>query len=229
MRDNLTTIPLSEIFEKQDGCPVCRLRDTVEARVVEFVTGAAMMEPDVRQRTNEEGFCATHFAQLLAQQKRLPVALVLESHLARLDERLFGKGALPFSRPAPAKKYPLAGEVASSCFVCDRTQWALERLLDTLARTYAAERDFRALFDAQPMLCLPHYYALLATGEKALGKKEFAQYADAAAAVCRAGLTALREDVAWFCRKHDYQNRDADWGNARDAIERAGRFLTSRG
>ena len=33
MRDDITSIPISEIFEEKDGCPICRLRNLLEKRV----------------------------------------------------------------------------------------------------------------------------------------------------------------------------------------------------
>ena len=43
MRYDITNIPVAEVFEERDGCPICRLRDQLEQRVVEYITGAAMM------------------------------------------------------------------------------------------------------------------------------------------------------------------------------------------
>lgn len=37
MRDNIYTIPVSEVFEPKCGCPICRLRDTLENRCVEYI------------------------------------------------------------------------------------------------------------------------------------------------------------------------------------------------
>ncbi len=45
MREDICTIPISEVFEPKEGCPICRMRDTLENRVTEYITGAAMMEP----------------------------------------------------------------------------------------------------------------------------------------------------------------------------------------
>ena len=28
------------------------------------------------------------------------------------------------------------------------------------------------------------------------------------------------EDVSWFSEKYDYQNKDADWKNSKDALQR---------
>ena len=75
MRDDITSIPISEVFEPRDGCPICRLRNTLEDRVVEYITGAAMMEPDVRIETNKQGFCIDHYRMMLKKRNRLGVAL----------------------------------------------------------------------------------------------------------------------------------------------------------
>ena len=48
MREDICSIPISEIFEPKDGCPFCRMRDMLEDRMATYITGAAMMEPDVR-------------------------------------------------------------------------------------------------------------------------------------------------------------------------------------
>ena len=89
MREDITSIPVSEVFEPKDGCPICRMRDMLEARVVEYITGAAMMEPDVRIETNKQGFCHTHFQMMLKKRNRLGVALILESHLEEVEKQIF--------------------------------------------------------------------------------------------------------------------------------------------
>jgi thiamine kinase-like enzyme len=33
-------------------------------------------------------------------------------------------------------------------------------------------------------------------------------------------LERVYEDVAWFVEKYDYTNKDADWKNSKDAIQR---------
>ena len=36
----------------------------------------------------------------------------------------------------------------------------------------------------------------------------------------RENINRVYEDVAWFVEKYDYKNRDADWKNSKDAIQR---------
>ena len=47
MKENICTIPVNEVFEVHDGCPICRMRDLIEAKYIDYITGPAMMEPDI--------------------------------------------------------------------------------------------------------------------------------------------------------------------------------------
>ena len=87
MQDSIYTIPISEVFEPKDGCPICRMRDMLETRGIDYIMGAAMMEPDVRIETNRLGFCKLHYDKMLQQKNRLSLALMLESHLKEIQEK----------------------------------------------------------------------------------------------------------------------------------------------
>ena len=92
MREDICSIPVNDVFMPKDGCPFCRMRDMLEDRMATYITGAAMMEPDVRVETNRLGFCTEHFNQILARGSRLSVALILESLLATVREEVFPQG-----------------------------------------------------------------------------------------------------------------------------------------
>ena len=83
MRDDICTIPVSEGFEPKDGCPICRMRAIAERRVISYIMGAAMMEPDVRVKTNELGFCRDHYSMMRKANNRLSLALMLDSRGGR--------------------------------------------------------------------------------------------------------------------------------------------------
>ena len=124
MREDICSIPISEIFEPKDGCPFCRMRDMLEDRMATYITGAAMMEPDVRVETNRLGFCHQHFEQILQRGSRLSVALILES---LLDEA--GKDILPEDdKLAPKKILAAADRRAHSCFVCENVEKNMQHL-----------------------------------------------------------------------------------------------------
>ena len=228
MRDDITSIPISEVFEPRDGCPICRLRNMLEERVTDYITGAAMMEPDVRIETNRLGFCFPHYQMLLKKRNRLGVALMLESHLEEVEKQVFA--GLPLLGKSSKKQAQSAGKSACTCFVCQQVDWALERMLATVCRLWENERDFRKLYEEQPTLCLPHFSELVETAQKTMSKKAAPDFAAASSKLCRAYLSELRGDVSHFCRMFDYRNSsgDADWGNSRDSIERAVWWLTSR-
>ena len=216
MREDICTIPISEVFEPKEGCPICRMRDTLENRVTEYITGAAMMEPDIREVTNVQGFCYPHFSMMLKKGSRLSNALILESHLKEIETSVLRLD----KRGVPGKK--------ESCFVCEQIQWAMVRMFDTIYRLWGKEEEFRELFSQQPYLCLPHYTALLEGAQKGVGKKNYSAFAQAASDLVKNYLDGLQKDVTHFCSMFDYRNIGGDFGNSKDSIERSIQFLTSR-
>ena len=228
LRADITNIPISEVFEPKEGCPICRMRNMLEKRMAEYITGAAMMEPDVRIETNRLGFCIDHFRDIMKQRNRLGVALILESHLAEIEQDVFQ--GVPIFGNSGKKQAKDAEKQQKTCFICQQVDWAMERMLATVCRLWENEDDFRQLFSEQEALCLPHFSLLVQTAETAINKKHIGDFSKAASALSKQYMTTLQEDISHFCKMFDYRNsgEDADWGNSRDAVERAVWFLTSR-
>ena len=226
MRYDITNIPVAEVFEEGDGCPICRLRNTLEKRAVEYITGAAMMEPDIRIQTNKKGFCLTHYRQVLGQRNRLSVALTMETRLEELEKQIFSGS---FIGKAAKKQAKDAAAALSTCYVCEQMEDAMEKMLATVCRTWEGQREFRDLFERQDSLCLPHFAALVEASATAMSKKAQPDFAKAASKLARQYLAALREDVHHFCGMYDHSNAgNNDWGNSKDSVERAIWYLTSR-
>lgn len=179
MRDDICTIPISEVFEPKQGCPICRLRDMLETRMVDYITGAAMMEPDVRQETNKSGFCRRHLDQMLQKRNRLSVALTLDTHLKEICSELDSIS----SKGVAKGQLPRLHTALDGCFVCDKIEWGMERLLDTVFRVWQKEPDFQALFREQECLCFPHYVRLMEAGQKSMHKKVYPAFAAEATAL----------------------------------------------
>lgn len=228
MREDITTIPINEVLEPRDGCPLCRLRDMLEDRAVTYITGAAMMEPDVRTETNKKGFCLTHYQMMLQKRNRLGVALILESHLASLEKRVFS--GLPLVGKSAGRQGKSAGSEERSCFVCDTVNRNMTHMLQNLCRMWEQDRDTKRLFEEQTGLCLPHFSLLAESAAGYMSRKNAQEFVRTAADLCHRELTELKGDVSHFCRMFDYRNtgENADWGNSKDAVERTVRFLTSR-
>lgn len=225
MREDICTIPISEAFEENDGCPVCRMKKTVENRILDYIMGAAMMEPDVRIETNKLGFCERHLGHMTSRRGRLQLALMLETHTKELYDTVF-KGGLLTSHVKKAEK---AENVRRTCFVCQKINWGFERMTETIYRTYEADRDFREIFNSQDMFCLEHYSMLVG----GMGKK-MKRYGDDFAKTLETKtanyLEQLSQDLKKYCSMYDYRNSgaDADWGNSKDSIERTVEFLTGK-
>lgn len=226
MRESILTIPVNEIFEPKEGCPICRMRNMLEDRTVEYIMGAAMMEPDVRIETNRLGFCKIHFDQMLKQKNRLSLALMLQTHLQELDKNIFGRKSLFEGKTAKQKK---VSQINEECFVCSKIEWGMSRLMVTFYELYGKEKEFRELFADQEMLCLHHYDALV-SGMQQVDKKLQSQFVKDCDSLVKKYLETLIEDVSHYCNMYDYRNngKDADWKNSKDSIERAIRFLTTR-
>lgn len=222
MKESIYTIPISEVFEPKCGCPICRLHDMLESRCVEYIMGAAMMEPDIRMQTNEKGFCADHYKMMLAKQNRLSLALILESHLAEVKKE--GYKAINKKAKKPALK-----TVNNTCYVCDTVNDAIETMIKTVLRQYAISNDFKKLFSEQEYICIPHLELLLKMAQKEMPKKEIGKFSENATALSEKYLDVVLGDVSHFCKMFDYRNagKNSDWGNSRDSIERAIAFLTS--
>lgn len=228
MRESLLTIPINEVFEPKCGCPLCAMRNSVEEHICEYIMGAAMMEPDVREETNALGFCLTHYDMLLKQNNRLSLALMLNTHLAQLREEVLDKKDGMFGK-SKAKKL---SEEKETCFVCSKVDWGVNHMLETVFTMFKNEESFRKLYSEQEYLCMPHYRKLMAAAPNKLKKDDLKAFQDATDALAANYAKTLNEDVKAFCDSFDYRNagklHNEDMAHVRSSIERAIEFLTSR-
>lgn len=222
MREDLCSIPVNDVFRPRAGCPVCLMRDMLEDRMATYITGAAMMEPDVREETNRQGFCKTHFDQILARGSRLSVALLLESLLQEVETELFAQNNQNHKKLQEKQEAR-----AHSCFVCNTLETNMHNLIRNTIELWQKDPEFRKLYADQQYICLPHY-GLLTGAAKKMHKKTFAPFFADTTRLAKDYLHTLNGDITHFCRMYDYRNKDADWGNSKDAIERAIEYLTAR-
>jgi hypothetical protein len=226
--EQIYTIPVNEAFEKSAadkscGCAFCTLYNKLENDELELILGASMMEPDVRIQTNKLGFCATHSNMMFERKNRLGMALTLESHLAEIRRDIADKPLLVTGYPARAR----LAELEESCYVCGRIDANFTLLIDNLIYLWSTDEKFREKFSAQPYFCLPHFRAMLEVAKAKLSKKSYGEFSKAAQAVVLPYFDSLCEDVSWFCKKFDYRYDEEPWGNSKDSVERAMKFLRS--
>ncbi len=231
--EQIYTIPVNEAFEAgaadpSCGCPICALYRKLEEDELDLILGASMMEPDVRIRTNELGFCKIHYDMMFRRKNRLGMALTLESHLNELREETgVGGGLSGLLGTVGAKPMARIEKLESSCYVCGRIDFNFKHMVETVVGLWDVDEDFPPKLKAQPYFCLPHYRMLLEVGKQRLSKKKFPDFARDCAGVTEPYFDQLREDISWFCKKFDYRYDNEPWYNAKDAVERAIIFLRS--
>lgn len=222
MKENICSIPVNDVFLPKDGCPMCRMRDMLEARKAEYVTGSAMMEPNVRIKTNEQGFCYRHFSMMLRQGKRLSNALILESHLQRIMDDFLP--AVPSGKP-DKKKMAALELMLKDCFICRDIRDNMENMVRIVHAMWISEPEFRQLYSEQKFICLEHFHLLMNVDQKGLGKS-LQPFYEATCRLAGGYLASLKEDISHFCRMFDYRSANASWGSSKDSIERSVEFLT---
>lgn len=227
MKDTIYTIPISEVFEPKEGCPICRMRDMLEERSIEYIMGAAMMEPDVRVETNRTGFCEDHLRRMLPRKNRLSIGLMFQSHLDYLRQEIIGTAAPMRGKDPRTEK---AKTVAGGCFVCGRIAQSMDRMLDTTLRMWEKEQSFRTLFSEQEFLCFPHYQRLLCTAQEKLGRKIYPAFSEAIGLLALKKLDGLKTDIDDFCNLFDYRSPASGPvpEHLRTSIERTAAFLSAR-
>ncbi|MCL2077261.1 MAG: DUF6062 family protein [Oscillospiraceae bacterium] len=226
MRESILTIPVNEVFEPKEGCPICRMRDTVEGHISEYIMGAAMMEPDVREETNKLGFCLTHFSMLAEQGNRLSLGLVLNSHLNVTRQKFLVSHA-----GLKSLKGKRTDNLSSTCFVCEKVDWGINHMLKTVFTLFEKDKDFRELFSGQEFFCLPHYHFLAFKSEH-ISKNARIEFLKVLNKVVSEYAETLNSNVNDFCDSFDYRNagrlNTPDMEHISTSPQRAIRFLTGR-
>jgi len=225
MRDDICTIPVSEVFEVNDGCPLCRMRDTVEERIINYIMGDAMMEPDVRIETNRVGFCEHHYNEMLSHRGRLQLALMLQTHVDEINNNIFKKSIFTSS----GKRGEKAAKISDTCFICNKMEFGISRMIDTIYRCYENERDFRELFNSQEMFCLPHYERLINGIDKRNMKRYGGEFANNLTRITGEYSKRLYESISEYCTMYDYRaKKEEASAECKDSVERTVAFLNGR-
>ncbi len=237
IKETIATIPLMDAFGAGDECPFCFLEREAEQHAISFILGSAYMEDDIREKTDDAGFCRHHFKMMYDYGNRLGSALILSTHLKKLNLELGGElrnfspkksGLLKRMKRTDVKnaeaKTPLGAWIRrkeASCYVCDHFRDIYNRYLDTFFDLYRKNSDFREIFGKSRGFCLPHFGDLVETAEDKLSEDQKKEFYPQVFALMQDNIDRVQKDVSWFVEKNDYRNRDKDWGSAADSIQRA--------
>lgn len=181
------------------------------------------MEPDIRIKTNEQGFCAKHYDIMLTKKRMLGMGLILESHLAEVEKKVSARSLL--GMPSGAS-LPKISKLNADCYVCGRIKRNLDAMISTVVYLYENDEQFRVKLSEQPFFCLPHYEALVDYASKKMNKKLFAKFFDSIQGLQNAYIAKLKSDVSWFCKKFDYNYEAEPWYNSKDSVQRSIKLLS---
>lgn len=234
MKEQLYTIPLNDAVNENDECPFCFIERSIEQDMLDFVLGnaASYMEADIREQTDKAGFCRPHFQKMFDYGNTLGNAWILKTHYKRMLQEMrkefasFKPGHLSLRdklRGAASDENSIGNWVSAkenSCYICKGFQDTYERYLDTFFYLFKQDTEFVAKIKNGKGFCLPHFGDLCRAAGSKLSEKEQKEFYDILLPLMENNMERLYEDVSWMVEKFDYVNKDADWKNSRDAIQR---------
>lgn len=234
MKETLYTIPLNDAINANDECPFCFIEREVEQDLLDFVlgSGSSYMESDVRDATDKAGFCRAHFKKMFDYGNTLGSGWILKTHYMRMNKEMqeqFGKYTPSKStlmgrlKKNTERVNPIgiwAQQKADSCYICNRFADTYDRYMDTFFVMYKKDEEFRKRVAEGKGFCMIHFGDLCEYAETRLSEKEKQEFYPAMFALMERNMQRLSEDVSWLVDKFDYRNKDADWKNSRDAIQR---------
>ena len=108
----------------------------------------------------------------------------------------------------------------STCFICTSVENTFLAYMKTFFKMYKSDEEFRKQIADSKGFCIDHFKVLCEGADEMLSDKERADFYQTMLPLMRENINRVYEDVAWFVEKYDYKNRDADWKNSKDAIQR---------
>ena len=227
--EQIYTIPVNEAFDEviaksEVGCPFCVMYRRLQNNELDTILGASMMEPNIRMKTNELGFCHNHYSMMKRRSRNLSLALVLESHLDEVIKRVDGRTIIGKTAKCAASGL---SELESSCYVCGRVDGFLSAMIANTVYLFETDEEFRKKMEKAPYFCLPHYRAMLDYSMAKLSKKNFRELYKLVYGIERSYVASLKNDISTFCRSFDYRYSDVPVDSkVKASIPRTEKFLS---
>lgn len=230
MKDHLETAPVWDAVRQKGQCPFCALRSMIEKQSVERFLGGAVMEPDIRIRTNAAGFCPAHHRMLMAEKDYHGYALMMDTRLREAAAQAapvlssLGKGGLFGGRNTEKAAQKLRA-VTSRCLVCESMQDHVRAYRETFFRLYQEDSDFRAAFAAGHGVCLSDLPDLVSEAGRRLSGERQRAFLEALSAAALRTMDTAREDLSALCSSFHVGSEHKNNPRCRGALERAVNLL----
>lgn len=99
--------------------------------------------------------------------------------------------------------------------------------METFFWLYRQDNEFKSKILHSKGFCLHHFGILCDGADKYLNDKEKAEFYPAMFRLMDGNFQRMEEDLVWLSDKFDYMNKDADWKNSKDALQRGMQKLRS--
>lgn len=234
MKEQLYTIPLNDAVNAQDECPFCFIERNIEQDLLDFVlgSGSSYMQADIRDMTDKAGFCRVHFKKMFAYGNTLGNAWILKTHYMRMIDEMkkefsdFQPGKLSLKNrimKTSSNENAIGAwvkEKEASCYICSHYKETYDRYMDTFFYLYKNDEEFKEKIRNSKGFCLPHFGDLCNAADMKLSDKDKSEFYNMVFRLMEENMSRVSDDVAWLVEKFDYRNKDADWKNSKDAIQR---------
>lgn len=236
MKEKLYTIPLNDAVNENDECPFCFIERKLEHDALDFVLGSSSsyMESDIRAQTDAAGFCREHTKKMFDYGNTLGNSLILKTHYQKLHKEMkeqFGKftpGKSSFLNKFRKSSgdteqnsiYAWTQSKDCSCYICSTVDQTFDRYIETFFYLYRNDPAFREKILHGKGFCLHHFGILCGKADQYLNDKEKAGFYPAMFELMDQNFSRMEEDITWLIDKFDYRNKDADWKNSKDALQR---------
>ena len=193
------------------------------------------MEPDTRIKVNDKGFCSKHQQMLFAMENKLGHALLMQSHLDVLNEKLIkafdSASKTPkksiFSKQTSKPENAFEGLI-DTCIICDDLSDNMKRFAYSFLHLYKTDSAFKERFLSSKGVCLLDLSLLVDMARDNYSNSLYIKFLDDIRSITLKKIDTHKEDIDWFTRKFDYRNHAAPWKNSRDALERTINLLRGR-
>ena len=248
MKEKLYTIELTDAVKAGDECLFCWLERKLEQENLEFVLGSSYMESDIREKTSEKGFCRHHTKMMYDYGNTLGNAWILKSRMEHMNREFkdqmkrYGHGNSPKKTTGKISLFSAikaggskntrsaVGEWLLSeedhCYICSRMQEIYGRMLDTFVYMLREDAAFGELLMESNGFCLHHFADVLEICEEKLNPAEREAWIPRLGGLMEKNLDRIQADIDWLIEKYDYRNKDADWKQSKDAVQRTMQKLT---
>ncbi|HIX16257.1 MAG TPA: hypothetical protein H9740_11170 [Candidatus Hungatella pullicola] len=235
MKEKLYEIPLNDAMDAKDECPFCFVERKMEQDLMDFVLGscASYMESDTREATDKAGFCREHQKKMFQYGNALGNGWILKTYYKKTIKEMkeefqkFTPGKTSWKDRLTGKKGEEINSISAwvaekekTCYICDRFNQVYDRYIATFFHLYKKDAAFRDKLKNSKGTCLHHFADLCQGADKYLNDKEKAEFFPMIFQVMEENMERVSADIDWFIEKFDYLNKDADWKNSKDAVQR---------